>query len=197
MRQARTQRVPPPVLWADVADLYKTYNRPVFGYIYHKLGKFGTSQELVEDLTAEVFLKAIEAMCAGRGPTSSVRGWIYRIAHNLVIDEYRHRSRRGLSVDFDALAEMAQDGMTPHEQVMSAIGCELIGRCIDRLKDEQAQAVTLVSEGYASQELAAILHINDSAAKARLHRGRGALRARLAGFLSEKVRGGPSGSGSR
>lgn len=170
-------------LWADVAALYRAHRQPIFGYVYHKLGKFGTTQEAIEDLTEEVFLRAIEAICAGHGPTSHVKGWLYRIAHNLVIDEYKRRSRRGATIDFDALAEVAQEGLTPHEQAMSAAGCERIWRCIERLSDQEAEVIKLTIEGHGAQDLAPLLRIGDSAAKGRLHRGR----RRLAKLLSKAV----------
>lgn len=170
------------VLWADVADLYRDYRPRIYGYVYLKLVKPGTSNELAEDLTQEVFLKAIEAIRFGRGPSSSVSGWLFRIARNLLIDEYRRRERRGVSIDFDVLAGQAHDGPTPHEQVMSDSGCELIERCISQLSDEHEQVVMLSVEGHASVKLGSVLHIGTSAAKGRLHRGR----LRLAKMLHEE-----------
>lgn len=165
----------------DLSAIYIEFRQRIYEYIYRKIAKPGTSNEEVEDMASEVFLRFIEATRRGTGTRTHLSGYIYRIAHNLLIDEYRRRSRRGASIDFDSLAGQAHQGLTPHEQVTSDIGCELIERCIERLSEQEAQAIELIVEGAASGQLGAILCIGESAAKGRLHRGR----VRLAKLLYE------------
>jgi RNA polymerase sigma-70 factor, ECF subfamily len=56
-----------------------------------------SDSELTEDLAAQVFVKAIEAIAQGKGPHSNESGWIYRIAHNQVVDHYRKCSRQRIT----------------------------------------------------------------------------------------------------
>src|ERR1043165_3026034 len=67
--------------------LYVRYMDAIFRYIYYRVG-----QDIeAEDLTEEVFIRAWEALPSyqiGQFPFTS---WLYRIAHNLVIDHPRKR----------------------------------------------------------------------------------------------------------
>lgn len=71
--------------------IYETYFEKIFRYVGLKTG-FGAE---AEDLTQQVFMKALESIGSykvqGDIPFSA---WLYRIAHNQVVDHLRKRSRR-------------------------------------------------------------------------------------------------------
>jgi RNA polymerase sigma-70 factor, ECF subfamily len=70
--------------------LYERYVDKIYGYIYYRTGNYHDA----EDLTAKVFYQALNHLprFVQRGlPFSS---WLYRIAHNIVANWYRDRSRR-------------------------------------------------------------------------------------------------------
>jgi len=78
--------------------LYERYVDKIYSYIYYRTGNYHDA----EDLTAKVFYQALNHLprFVQRGlPFSS---WLYRIAHNMVANWYRDRSRRRL-VSFDQL----------------------------------------------------------------------------------------------
>ena len=64
--------------------LYRTHVRAVYGFIYAKVG----NRETAEDLTSEVFTKAVAYLDQERSDTSIV-AWLYRVAHNAVNDYWR------------------------------------------------------------------------------------------------------------
>ncbi|MFM7583542.1 MAG: RNA polymerase sigma factor, partial [Caldilinea sp.] len=74
---------------AALSELYDRYEVKIFTYIYRRTGE----ESLAEDLTSQVFLKMLESICDQKAWRSSFSGWLYRIAHNLVIDHYRRRGR--------------------------------------------------------------------------------------------------------
>ena len=80
-------------------ELYDQYADRIYAYIYRRVGQ----AEVAEDLTGQVFMRMLEAIRTGQGWRSSFSGWLYRIAHNLVIDYYRRRGRVTL-VDIDEAA---------------------------------------------------------------------------------------------
>jgi RNA polymerase sigma-70 factor (ECF subfamily) len=85
--------------------LYEQYVDRVYNYIYYRTG----NRHDAEDLTAKVFFQALNHLprYAERGaPFSS---WLYRIAHNLVANWHRDRSRRQV-VSLDRLATVAARG---------------------------------------------------------------------------------------
>ena len=63
--------------------LYECYLNPVYGYCYVRLG----SREAAEDLTSEVFIKALAGLDCYRG--GLFVAWLFRIARNVVIDAQR------------------------------------------------------------------------------------------------------------
>jgi len=71
-------------------ELYEKYIDRIYNYIYFRVG----SVHDAEDLTARVFLKALNNLnryrCVGR-PFSA---WLYRIAHNLIANHHRDQARR-------------------------------------------------------------------------------------------------------
>ena len=75
---------------AALGEVYDRYEAKIYSYIYRRTG----DQSLAEDLTAQVFLKMLESIRNRKAWHSSFSGWLYRIAHNLVIDHYRRRDRQ-------------------------------------------------------------------------------------------------------
>ena len=75
---------------ASMDVLIHRYHRKVFGYIRHLVRK----QELAEDLTQEVFVKAINSLRRKEYQDYGLfSAWLMRIAHNLVIDHVRRNSK--------------------------------------------------------------------------------------------------------
>jgi RNA polymerase sigma-70 factor (ECF subfamily) len=67
------------------AQLYDVYVTPIYRYIFYKVKK-----EDVEDLTEVLFMKAWENIGKYRKQKNkSFKAWLFRIAHNLVVDHYR------------------------------------------------------------------------------------------------------------
>src|SRR5262245_49775305 len=70
--------------------IYDRYEVRIYTYIFRRIG----DQTMAEDLTGQVFLKMLEAIRNRKAWHSSFSGWLYRIAHNVVIDFYRQRDHQ-------------------------------------------------------------------------------------------------------
>ena len=69
------------------ACLYDTYIERIYRYVYFRVA----DEDVAEDITSQVFLKSWEKLASFQvGPTPFI-AWLYRIAHNAVIDYYRTR----------------------------------------------------------------------------------------------------------
>jgi RNA polymerase sigma-70 factor (ECF subfamily) len=66
-------------------DLYERHLDAIFRYVYYRVGE----QREAEDLTETVFLKAWEALDRYKASAVPFTAWLYRIAHNLLIDRHR------------------------------------------------------------------------------------------------------------
>src|SRR3954452_2594701 len=72
-------------------ELYTRYSPRVFGYLYQRLN--GNVEE-AEDLTAEVFAKVFEKIDGFQVQGAPLSSWLFRIAHNRLIDSVRRRPRQ-------------------------------------------------------------------------------------------------------
>ncbi len=71
-------------------QLYDRYVRRVYGGIYARVG----NRAEAEDLTAQVFLQALENLSRLDASRGGFGPWIFRIARNLVVDRHRRKSQR-------------------------------------------------------------------------------------------------------
>ena len=158
-----------------LGELYDRYEAKIYHYIYRRCGE----QVVAEDLTAQVFLKMLESIRDGKSWHSSFSGWLYRIAHNLVIDHYRRRDRQP-SVNIDDASPAASDVEDPVATAEMNIDAERLRAAIRCLTEEQAEVVTLrFLEGYSIAEVADMVGRSEGAIKALQYRAVAALRSLL------------------
>ena len=155
-----------------IAKLYDIYAPKIQSFIYHR-----TSDPFVtEDLTGQVFLQMLEAMRGGKGWRTSFSGWIYRIAHNLVVDYYRKRSQATYT-SIDDAPTLSNGESDPYQTAAAKLENDALLRAINKLTEEQAQVITLrFLEGYSISEVAEILNKTEGAVKALQFRGMASLR---------------------
>ncbi len=151
-----------------LAQIYDAYSARIYNYIYHRTG----DHDVAEDMTAEVFLRMLEAIRKGRPPRVSLGAWLYRIAHNLVVDHFRQKPKKAsLPLDERLVAappDVALEDRLAREQLLAAIS---------QLTPDQQQVVTLkFMEGLSNAEIASILGKSEGAVKALQHRALASLR---------------------
>jgi RNA polymerase sigma-70 factor (ECF subfamily) len=152
--------------------LYDEYSPRIYSYIYHRIGQ----AELAEDLTGQVFMRMLEAIRNGRPWRTSFSGWLYRIAHNLVIDHYRRR-RRASFVDIDETPQIAATVGDPLRAAEARLDSKRLQVALGKLTEEQAQVITLrFMENLSIAEVAEIMGKTEGAIKALQYRAVLALR---------------------
>ena len=156
------------------AGLYDAYVKPIYRYIYVRIGE---SVE-AEDLTGQVFLRAWRAWGRYRDQTGSPAAWLYRIAHNVVID---HRRTQKIEPNLDDHLDLVGDA-DPAETVLRRVGQERLVRAIRQLRTEHQRVVVLrFVEGLGYPEVAAALGKSEGAVRVIQHRALATLRTILAG----------------
>lgn len=158
-----------------LGELYDRYEARIYSYIYRRTG----NESLAEDLTAQVFLKMLEAIRSDKAWHSSFSGWLYRIAHNAVIDYYRQRDRQQQVSLEDTLTTTASDH-NPVVMAEASVDAERLRIAISRLTEEQAEVITLrFLEGYSISEVAEMLDKTEGSIKALQYRAVTTLRQLL------------------
>ena len=160
---------------AALGELYERYESKIYSYIYRRTG----SPTIAEDLTGQVFLKMLEAIRSQQGWHSSFSGWLYRIAHNLVIDHYRRRERRQ-HVSMEDAPTLKSEKHDPVAAAEMNLDADRLRSAIQRLTAEQAQVISLrFLEGYNISEVATMMDKTEGAVKALQYRAVGTLRGLL------------------
>ena len=140
---------------AEFAPLYERYLDPVYRYCYRRLD----TQEMAEDATSTVFAKALVALPSYHH--GSFRGWLFTIAHNVVMDIHRRRPRAPLAV----VAEPVDTGPTPEEVAVGHDERRTIQVLLATLPDDQRRVVELRLAGLRGAEIAATMGRSVAAVK--------------------------------
>jgi RNA polymerase sigma-70 factor (ECF subfamily) len=146
------------------AALYNLYVEKIYKYVYYKVGDPCEA----EDLCDQVFLKAWEAIGRYTWYGYPFSSWLYRLAHNLVVDHYRTR-REILPLD-DALL-IREEPVDPEAALARSLGAADLRRAIQRLTPEQRQVICFkFIEGYSNSEIAVMMQKKEGAIRALQYR---------------------------
>jgi RNA polymerase sigma-70 factor, ECF subfamily len=151
--------------------LYEYYLDPIYRYIYFRIG----SHPDAEDLAEQVFINAWEALPRYKERGYRLSSWLYRIAHNVVID-HRRRDRTREELELTEESAGHADLPMPQEQLIQAETMAEVLRAMTTLSDEQQEIITLrFIEGLSYAEVAQIMGKNEGACRALQYRALAAL----------------------
>jgi RNA polymerase sigma-70 factor (ECF subfamily) len=158
-----------------LAELYDRYSPRMYAYVYRRV----SDAALAEDLTGELFLRMLRAIRNDQAWGDSFIAWLYRVAHNLVVDHYRRQPAVPSQSLDESLA--APDG-DPSVVAEDAMARERLRAAIGRLTPDQQEVLALrFGEGLTAAETARIMEKSTGAVEALQHRALAALRRILTG----------------
>jgi RNA polymerase sigma-70 factor (ECF subfamily) len=157
-------------------ELYGIYLDRIYRYVFHQVGNRTTA----EDLTEEIFIKAWKGIGKFKEKELQFSAWLYRIAHNHVIDCFR-TSRQHLSLEAELLADN-----NPEQEVEEKEIQQLLLEAISCLPQQQKQLIILkFIEGLDNQEIEQVMHKGQGAIRVMQMRALATLRQRLAGEIDD------------
>lgn len=166
-----------------IAELYDHYAPRIYSYLYRRVH----DEQLAEDLTSDVFVRVLQALQSEQFWHTSFQAWLYRIAHNQVVDYYRQQTRQqeqmyqvpledqpeATGVE-NVIADPSAD--VDAEQDVRELACGLEA-ALSRLTPDQQQVLVLrFGEQMKTQEVAAIMNKTNGAIEALQHRALATLR---------------------
>lgn len=127
-------------------ELYERYQSPLWGYFFRNT----RDSQLAEDLAQETFLK-LHSRFWDYLPSGRFKGWLFRIAHNLLVDDVRrkshdallHASKHQAKDDDDHMQRIADDLLPPDVVVERQEVAKLIERLLDEIPADQRETFTL------------------------------------------------------
>ena len=152
---------------------YDNYADALFRHSYFRL----YNRELAKDLVQETFYKTWSWLAQGK-EIKNLRAFLYRVLHNLIIDEVR--KKRPLSLD-ELLASGWQAPADNQPTPEQAIDRQTISRLLDQLEETSREVVVMrFIDGLKPKEIANILEVSANVVSVRLNRALKQLR-QLAG----------------
>ncbi len=155
---------------AAFGDLYERYLMTIFRYVFYRVGETNEA----EDLTETVFLKAWEALDRYRVREVPFRAWLYRIAHNTLIDCYRTTKE---TVPFDDQLELPDPADRPDELFDLKESRTAVTQALQILPPDYQHVLTLrFISGLSHSETSQVLGRSEEAVRVLQHRALNALR---------------------
>jgi len=151
-------------------QIYRHHYPKIYAYLCHRLGDI----DLAEDIAAKVFLHAVEGIGSFTYRGFSLSSWLFRIAHNQVVDHLRRKAK----VKTEPLTEelLAKSGLV-QEAMEEVLVREDLNLALKNITEEQRQVVLLkFFSGLSNAEVARIIGKPEGAVKALQHRALASLR---------------------
>lgn len=147
---------------AELESLYRDNFQKVYNYAYYRL----LNPALAEDVTSEVFVKAVASYERFDPSKASLSTWILRIAHNTLIDYYRTRK---VYVSLDDLGSF--EPASPDDYPALDDRTKEVARLLTFISGEDRELVFLkYYEDKRNVEIAQLLGLNPSTVATRLRR---------------------------
>lgn len=171
---------------AAFTEFYRAHVSEVTRFVTRRVA----DPHLAADLTAEVFLAAIDAAAAYRGAAGGPRAWLYGIARNVIAAESRRSAREHRAEGMVAGSRLLEpdDVARLIEQIDAARQVRRLHEDLRALPDGERAVIELVSvDQLTVAEAAAVLGVRPVTARVRLLRARRALQSALARHTSAAV----------
>ena len=138
--------------------LYEEYVSKIFQYVSYRIG----DRTAAEDLTSDIFNKALTNFTKYDAGKAAFSTWIFSIARNTVIDYYRKRSRE------QKLQKEAESGATvfsasPEEELSRSEEARKLHDCLSLLKPTEQELISLKFSGeMTNREISRVTGLSES-----------------------------------
>jgi RNA polymerase sigma-70 factor (ECF subfamily) len=141
----------------EVISLFDQFRNPLLRYVL----SFGLSVHDAEEVTQDVFLALFRHLQRGKS-RRNLRGWIFRVAHNLALKQRaaNKRLQDTLDDDFTIVQAKLDATLNPEEQVTSGQTLQRLRTVLRALPEQDRCCLALRAEGLRYREIAAALGIS-------------------------------------
>ena len=158
-----------------VGELYNRHHECIFRYVRSRV----PDNHLAEDLTGEIFTRMLSNLPKYRPTGVPFRAWLYRIAHNLMVDHIRKRGRYD-EVPLSRTEGLSEGSLDPALAVEHKLTAERVRDALYELQPLQCEVVALrFLMGFSLKETSVAVGKSVAAVKSLQRRGLAALRTVL------------------
>lgn len=162
----------------DFEAWFRDHRETVYRYVRFRV----PTREVAEDVTSEVFLKALRALDRYDPGRSAPRTWLLRIARNAVTDYLRRLRLRGsLHISLDRVPDLVSSEPSQEERLIREERLRRLFNAAATLRPADQEILSLrYGAGLRNSEIAEVLKITPNAVAVRIHRALARLRAAVA-----------------
>ncbi|MBD1847705.1 sigma-70 family RNA polymerase sigma factor [Cyanobacteria bacterium FACHB-63] len=154
------------------AELYRRHLKAVYRYHLSRVGNIHDAQ----DLTAQTFLAAQEAIASFRGRGKFVT-WLMGIASHKAADYFR---RQRVNLPLDTATEIEDDAIGPEAFAEQQLSLEQVAQALRQLTADRAEAIALqIFSGLSIAEVGQVMGKSEAAVKMLVYRALKDLRKHL------------------
>ena len=155
-------------------QLYEGYFDKIYRYTVIKIG----NETEAEDMTQQVFVRAYESIGSYRSRGVPFSAWLFRIAHNQIVDYVRKRSKKQ-TISLDETLPIMDNTNLEHD-VETKFEMEKVATAAKQLTKAQQEVISLrFAGGLSIAEVAKTMRKSEGAIKALQHSAILALRKTL------------------
>ena len=157
-----------------LTELHEQFYPVVFRFVRFRLD----DEQLVEDITSEVFLRLLDVLCQKHKKVRDLRGWLLGTASNMICDHLRQKYRH--PTDKLLAHKDLPDGLHLEAIVERNLSDQVIREYVKELTEDQQNVLSLrFSQGMSVDETARIVHKSVNAVKVLQFRALSTLRRLL------------------
>lgn len=171
-------------------DLFEAFYREHVEDLQRFVARRVGDRERAADLTAEIFLAAIDSAHRYRRRSGTPKAWLYGIARALVANDRRRRGReRAREERFRGSALLdEEDAARMDARIDAAAQSRRLYAAMDCLPDAERAVLELVAiDELSVAEAASAVGVRSGTARVRLHRARRKLRTELEAASTESI----------
>lgn len=162
-------------------EIYTLYFPAIYRYIRLRVD----DMQQAEDLTSDVFLKMLRAFRGRNAPQKSLRGWLFKVARNRMVDHYG-KVQHFTTTTLEEWVPSGDD-VNPEIQLMQTLSQEQARHAVQQLAFDQQEVIILrFGHALSVQETASIMGKSPSAIKSLQFRAIHNLRRTLQNVRNEQ-----------
>lgn len=151
---------------SDFEAAYEQYSDAIFRHCYFRL----FNRERGKDLMQEAFMKAWEYISKGN-QVDNIRAFLYRIANNLIVDEFRKKDKQSVSLE-DLHEKGWEPGYDALPEIQSALDEKYVLATLNKVEKKYREVLIMRYVDHLSPaEIAAITNETANVISVRIHRG--------------------------
>jgi RNA polymerase sigma factor (sigma-70 family) len=175
---------------ATDADALEVFYRENLETVRRFVARRVADPHLAADLTAEIFLAAVDSAASYRPDRGVPAAWLVGVARHVVATEFRRQAReRAVVGRISGRRLLDADSLGRIEERIDAErkARELYGALASLPRRDRALMELVALDGLSVSEAAAVLRVKPGTARVRLHRSRLRMQEQLQPFVQEVV----------